>query len=155
MQKAKEKTNISKHYQTNGSAALQESTVYRTKEEIPKRNEQVFHIGSSLNLYYTCFLAIAAVCVVCGCVHYLQLRAKETALHKEIVSLEAQLEEKTLENQNKYRNILNSVDMKEIKRIATEEYGMGTPRSDQVVVYSLPDTDYVRQFRDIESITHD
>lgn len=153
MQKAKEKTDISKYYQTNGSVALQEAAVHQTpqaEEEVPKQNAQMFHIGSSLNLYYTCFLALAAVCVVCGCVHYLQLRAKETALHKEIMSLESQLEEKTLENQNKYRNILNSVDMQEIKRIATEEYGMGTPRSDQVVVYSLPDTDYVRQFRDVD-----
>lgn len=154
MQDTRKKIVPYNRYRTNGSAALKEAEAYQAPQKKKKENrkpepEQTLPVNN-LSVYYTCFLALAAVCIVWGCVHYLQLRAEGIALHKEIVAMEAQLEAKTLENDNAYHNVMNSVDMEEIKRIAMEEYGMAIPRPDQVVEYTFPDMDYVWQFRDVD-----
>ena len=98
-----------------------------------------------VNIFYTVFLAAAAVMVLWSCVNYLQLQAETTSRVKNIAALETQLENLRKENDDNYTRIMTSVDLDYIKDVAINELGMVYAREDQVILYENTTRDYVRQ----------
>ncbi len=98
---------------------------------------------------YVFFLLLALSVTASICIAYIDVRARITTSQREIASLEKQLSELKLANDEEYDRIMGDVDLEEIKRIAMNELGMKYPNENQVVHIDKGGDDYVRQFGDI------
>ena len=98
-----------------------------------------------MNLPYVIFLSVALMITGIMLIGYLQTQAELTVSMKHIATLESQLNDMRLTNDEQLERINSSIDMEEIKRIAVEELGMAYAKEGQVVVVSKEGSDYVRQ----------
>jgi len=98
-----------------------------------------------MNLPYVIFLTVALLITSVMLIGYLQTQAELTVSIKRVASLESQLNDMRLTNDEQLERINSALDMEEIKRIAVEELGMTYAKEGQVVVVSGEGSDYVRQ----------
>ena len=103
-----------------------------------------------MNLGYVLFLTLAITITSIGCIQYLKLQSEITNSIKRISTLESQLNELKAENDDTESRIKGAVGLEEIKKRAMDELGMRYATEDQIVKYSSDDTDYVRQYVDID-----
>ena len=98
-----------------------------------------------------CVLFLAVALMVSGAIliSYIHLQSDITNSMNRIASLESQLNDLRLSNDEEYSRIESNIDLEEIKRIAIEELGMTYAVEGQVVEYSSEGSDYVRQIADI------
>ena len=83
------------------------------------------------------------------CTNYVSLiNAKSTNASK-ISTLQAQLEELKIENDQKELSIDTSIDYEYIYNVAVEELGMVYASEDQIINYKSGESEYVMQFKDI------
>ena len=108
-----------------------------------RKKSQVMGLG------YVVFLTAACGLALWVCSGYLQLQADNTAIVKNIASLESQLSDLRTENDDEYNRVVTSVDLEKIRDIAINELGMVYAQEDQVVLYDSEGSDYVRQYADI------
>ena len=102
-----------------------------------------------MNVPYVSFLTAVSIATVFVCVNFLQLQAEGISYRNQIASLESQLTELKLANDNAYEETLSSVDMEEVKRIAVNDLGMTYADEGQIITYSNQDGDYIRQYAEI------
>jgi len=95
------------------------------------------------------FMSAAAVMTVAICILYLSLQASITSQTGRIADLQAQLTEATEANDARYNNINDSVSLSEIKDVAVNQLGMIYATPDQIITYSNPDNDYIKQYDEI------
>ena len=98
-----------------------------------------------MNLAYVLFLIAALCCTGVILVNYLQIQSEVTRKAEVIASLEKDLNDLRLSNDEEYNRILSSVDMEEIKRIAIGELGMTYAREGQIQTYTNEGNDYMRR----------
>lgn len=98
-----------------------------------------------MNLPYVLFLLTAMGIVGMMLIGYLRVQSSLTVSIKRVASLESQLNDMRLSNDEQLERINTSLDMEEIKRIAIEELGMSYAKEGQVVIVSGEGSDYVRQ----------
>ena len=92
-------------------------------------------------------MAILATAFIC--VKYLGLQSDITSRQRHISTMESDLNDKKLANDEEYARIMGAVDLEKIKAIAMNELGMSYPSKDQIVSFQDGDSDYVRQYADI------
>ena len=98
---------------------------------------------------YVLFL-MAAITITCFVlISYISLQAQISARTRNISSLENQLNDIKLENDEKYSRINSNVDLKNVKKVAIGELGMKYANEGQVETFSTEKSDYVRQVADI------
>lgn len=116
-----------------------------------EKNQKLFFVKefSQLNKWYVAFLILACCLTVAICVKYIRLKVTYITTQKQIVRLSDELNNIRRDNDAKYDAIKGSVDMQEVKRIATEEYGMVYPMEHQIRYYECDTPDYVKQFKEI------
>ena len=102
-----------------------------------------------MNHGYVLFLAFALVKSGAVLISYIRLQSDITNSLNHIATLESQLNDLKLSNDEVYSRIESSVNLEEIKRIAIEELGMTYAAEGQVVEYSAEGSDYVRQLAEI------
>lgn len=117
----------------------------KNKNLIRKNREKAHHMNFGFVMFTLCALVAASV-ILLG---YIKLQSDVTNRINHIASLESQLNDLKLSNDEEYDRIMGSVDLEEIKRIAIEDLGMRYARDGQVVTYSGEGSDYVRQYSDI------
>lgn len=104
---------------------------------------------SPMNIGYL-FVMIASMVIVCGIlISYVNLQADITNRIEHIASLESELNDLKLSNDETYTKIMSQVDLEEIKRIAIQELGMKYAKEGQVVTYTGEGSDYVTQYSEI------
>lgn len=103
-----------------------------------------------MNLGYVLFLTLAIAITSIGCIQYLKLQSEITNSIKRISTLESQLNELKAENDDTESRIKGAVGLEEIKKRAMDELGMRYATEEQIVKYSSDNTDYVRQYVDID-----
>ncbi|MBP5384032.1 MAG: cell division protein FtsL [Lachnospiraceae bacterium] len=103
-----------------------------------------------MNFGYVFFLTLAIVATGIGCLQYLQLQSDVTNSVKRISVLESRLNEIKAENDDTESRIKGTVGLEEIKKRAMNELGMQYATPEQIVKYESDDTDYVRQYIDID-----
>lgn len=103
-----------------------------------------------MNMGYVLFLTLAIAVTSIGCIQYLKIQSEITNSIKRISTLESQLNELKAENDDTESRIKGAVGLEEIKKRAMEELGMRYATESQIVKYSSDDTDYVRQYVDID-----
>lgn len=98
-----------------------------------------------MNLGYVTFLVAAMLVTAMVLINYIQLRSQITNNVAQISTLESQLNDLKLANDEEYSRITSSVDLEEIKRIAIGELGMSYAAEGQIVTYTNEGSDYVKQ----------
>ncbi len=68
---------------------------------------------------------------------------------KSVAALESELTQLKEENDAYYSQVMTSVDLNSIKKIAIGELGMKYPSEDQVITYKTQRSSYVRQYQDV------
>ncbi|MBQ3967131.1 MAG: hypothetical protein II688_00395 [Lachnospiraceae bacterium] len=118
-----------------------------TKEEIEaaqrEANERAFGIGSFI-------LTMAAVAFVCFALFlYLGERGELHSHTKVIKTLNTELNEKTMLNDNRLTAIEAGIDYTDIYNRALNELGMTFPGKDQVLWFTSTESEYISQYEEI------
>lgn len=105
--------------------------------------------AAKMNIQYVAFLAAATIATLAICIGYLKLRSEVDGRAGRISRMETELKEAKTENDADYNRIMKSVNLEEIRRIATEELHMVYANEGQVIFYDSEESDYVRQYEEI------
>lgn len=98
---------------------------------------------------YVLFLGLALVATGMILVYYIGLQSDITNSVKHISTLESQLNDLKVANEENYSRISSSVDLEEIRRIAIQELGMQYAQEGQIVSFASENSDYVKQMAEI------
>ena len=102
-----------------------------------------------MNLPYVLFLTMALLVTGVMLIGYLQAQSNLTVSVKRVATLESQLNDMKLANDEQLERINSALDMEEVKRIAVEELGMTYAKEGQVIIVSGEGSDYVRQLAEM------
>lgn len=128
-------------YDTNIQRQLEEEPRRRLSNETRKNREKAHH----MSLGYVAFLVAALCTCAVVLINYVQLQAELTARTANVASLECELNNLKLSNDEEYSRITRNIDLEEIKCIAISELGMTYAKEGQIITYSNSGTDYMRQ----------
>ena len=115
--------------------------------ETAKRNRER---AAHMNPGYVLFLAVAMMLTGYVCIQYIQLHSDITNHVKNISKLESRYNALKTENDETESRIKESVGLEEIKKRAMDELNMQYANEGQIVTYASQDTDFVRQYIEIE-----
>ncbi|MDE5932260.1 MAG: cell division protein FtsL [Lachnospiraceae bacterium] len=110
-----------------------------------KNREKAEH----MSLGYVLFLSLALLATGVILVGYIRLQSDITNSIKHIASLESELNDLKLANDEEYNRITSSIDLEEVRRIAIQELGMKYAEEGQIVVFESENNDYVKQMAPI------
>lgn len=145
---------------SNGQAYVYGNAVPQKKERLPvtvkerkrkvsaqvRRNRnRAFGISPA----YMAFFVLATLITVAVCVQYLHLKTELLNRSDNITMLQEQLSELTEQNDTAYNAAVDSTNLEEVRNRAMNELGMVYPSESNVIKYSSPSDDYVRQYADI------
>lgn len=116
-----------------------------TSSQVKKNRRQAFR----MNPGYVMFLTFAAMLALIICVNYVKLQSRITRRSENITSLQAELADLKEENNTRYNFVMDAVNLDEIRTKAQNELGMVYASEDQIVEYTSPLADYVKQYEDI------
>lgn len=102
-----------------------------------------------MNLGYVLFLVAALVSAAIILIGYIQVQSAIIISVKNIASLERELNDLKLSNDEDYARAASSVDLEEIRRVAIGELGMRYAKEGQIINVSGEGNDYVRQLAEI------
>lgn len=103
-----------------------------------------------MNLGYVLFLTVALACAAIVLISYIRVQADITVSVKHIASLESELNNLKLSNDEEYNRAASSVDLEEVRTIAIGELGMRYAKEGQIINVSGEGSDYMRQLAQIE-----
>ena len=116
----------------------------RTSAATISRNRQN---ATQMQRGFVVFLMIASIAVLFSCIHYLQLKSELTYKMQTVANLESELEELRNYNDAYENEVLNSVDLEEIKQKAIGKIGMKYPDAEHVQEYDANSKGYIRQYK--------
>lgn len=122
-----------------------EETGRRTSSRVKKNRRYALR----MNQGYVMFLAAAAICALFICVNYVKLQSRITKCSENITALQAELTDMREENNTRYNFVMDSVNLDEIRTKAQDELGMVYASEDQIIEYTSPSADYVKQYETI------
>jgi cell division protein FtsL len=153
----------SRNYYINGNTVreLENSPARQPKEDPREREEQkrrarrrnAARRNRERALYmskgYVAFLTFCVALSAFFAVTYVKLQADVTQRMKNIASVESQITDLRADNDAHYKRITTSVDLNEIKDIAMNQLGMTYASEDQIIYYSVENSNYMDQYSDI------
>ncbi len=117
----------------------------RQHRRAAKRNQER---ALRINFGYVLFCTMALI-LTCGvCVAYIRLQSDITSTMKHISRLESQVADLRADNDAAMKRIDLSTDLDTIKEKALA-LGMNYAAEDQIIYYSVEDSDYMNQYSDI------
>lgn len=136
----------------NGSAVRKEDLfgqMEAPKKQLSHTTRKNRERARHMNFAYVLFLTAAMAVTGCVLIGYIWIQSGITTSVKRISSLESQVNNLKLENDEALGRIESSIDLEEIRRIAITELGMTYAQEGQIV--EIPDggSDYVRQYAEI------
>ena len=103
-----------------------------------------------MNLGYVLFLIAALVSAAVILISYIRIQSDIIISVKNIASMERELNNMRLSNDEDYARAASSVDLEEIRRVAIGELGMRYAKEGQIINVSGEGNDYVRQLAEIQ-----
>lgn len=128
---------------------VREEVHRKPRKKLTNANRKNRDKAVHMNLGYVTFLCVALIAVGIVLVGYISLQSDITNSVKHIATLESQLNDLKMANDEEYSRINSSIDLEEIKRIAIGELGMTYAGEGQIIPYSNEGSDYVRQYKEI------
>ena len=101
----------------------------------------------------TMFLLCIAAIFICVSASFISAQNRSVALKKQVVSLQNEIQEQKIQNDEKYEEILNGVDLAQIYNRATKKLKMVRAENNQVYKYKNKKSDMVKQYADIPEIS--
>lgn len=117
----------------------------KASRQVRRNRRKAFH----MNPGYVTFLAVAAVLALVVCVNYVKLQSRITSRSENITKLQAELADMKEENNTRYNFVMDAVNLDEIRERAQGSLGMVYASEDQVIEYTSPSADYVKQYESI------
>ncbi|MBR3602833.1 MAG: cell division protein FtsL [Lachnospiraceae bacterium] len=117
-----------------------------TKEKNNKKHDKSLY----MNLGYVIFLIGALVVAAMILMSYIRVQSDIIISVRNIASLESELNDVKLSNDEDYARAASSVDLEEIRRVAIGELGMRYAKEGQIINVSGEGSDYVRQLAQIQ-----
>lgn len=117
----------------------------KVNNSVRRNRDRAKHMSAG----YVLFLGMALVATGMILVYYIGLQADITNTVKHISTLESQLNDLKVENEENYSRICSSVDLEEIRRIAIQELGMQYAQEGQIISFTSENNDYVKQMAEI------
>lgn len=105
--------------------------------------------AGNMSAGYVLFLSIALIAMGWILLNYIKLQSDITNSIKQISSLERELNDLKLKNDEDYNRITSSVDLEEVRRIAIQELGMTYAQEGQIITFTSENKDYVKQISSI------
>lgn len=121
----------------------------RPKKKVNKNVRRNRERAKHMNAGYVFFLAVALAVTGMVLVYYIGLQSDITNSVKHIATLERQLNDLKVANEENYSRITSSVDLEEIRRIAIQELGMQYAQEGQIISFASESSDYVKQMAEI------
>ncbi len=121
----------------------------RTQTRPPQRKRAARNKVLHMNRGYVVFLAVAAMVALFVCVQYLQLQSDITKRSQYITSLQKEIAAAKEANTTKDNEIMNSMNLEEVRDVAMNEFGMTYAKPEQVIEYSSPEGNSVKQYAGI------
>ena len=112
---------------------------------VKKNRDKAVYMNFGYVLFLTASLLVAGVVLI----NYIQLQSQITTSVKRVASMESELNNLKVANDEEISRIESSIDLDEIRRIAITELGMTYPDESQIVTVPDEGSDYVRQLTDI------
>ena len=103
-----------------------------------------------MNLGYVLFLVAALVSAAIILISYIRIQSDIIISVRNIASMESELNNLKLSNDEDYARAASSVDLEEIRRVAIGELGMRYAKEGQIINVSSEGNDYVRQLAEIQ-----
>lgn len=103
-----------------------------------------------MNLGYVLFLIGALIMAAMILMSYIRIQSDIIIAVRNIASLESELNNMKLSNDEDYARAASSVDLEEIRRVAIGELGMRYAKEGQIINVSGEGSDYVRQLEQIQ-----
>ena len=121
----------------------------RPKKKVNKSVKRNQERAKHMNAGYVLFLSVALVVTGMVLVYYIGLQSDITNSVKHIATLERELNDLKVANEENYSRIMSSVDLEEIRRIAIQELGMQYAQEGQIISFASKSSDYVKQMAEI------
>ncbi len=123
-------------------------SVEREESRIQNRRQQKAEAQIQLGWAYVVVVALSVALALAACIGYLYLKAEVASTTKSISSLESQIQELTVENNDALARLEASVDLTAIRTQALE-LGMNYPTEEQIIYYSVDNSDFMNQYQNI------
>lgn len=133
----------------NNAPQRQDETHRAEPKKVSRQIRQNRKNALHMNKGYVVFLSIAVVIAFVVCLQYLQLRSELTNRSRNITFLQRELAEKREVNTTRFNNAVDSVNLEEVRKKATEELGMVHAEEGQIITYDNPTDSDVKQYKDI------
>ena len=117
----------------------------KVNKSVKRNRERAKH----MNAGYVLFLSVALIVTGMVLVYYIGLQSDITNSVKHIATLEKELNNLKVANDEKYNRISSNVDLEEIRRIAIQELGMQYAQQGQIITFASESSDYVKQMAEI------
>lgn len=102
-----------------------------------------------MNLGYVVFLVAALISAAMILISYIRIQSDIIISVRNIASMESELNDLRLSNDENYARAASSVDLEEIRRVAIGELGMRYAKEGQIINVSGEGNDYFRQLAEI------
>lgn len=103
----------------------------------------------SMSRGYVAFLSVCVVLSAITAFSLIQIQSDITQRMKRIAVLESQLTEMKALNDARHNEIITSVDLDYIKNVAINELGMSYATEEQVIYYTVENSNFMDQYSDI------
>lgn len=105
--------------------------------------------SKAVKVKFVAFVSVSVAAITATAVVMIQAQSAVTASMKRVAALESQVSDLRAENDAKYNEIVTSVDLNYIKKVATEELGMSYADEDQIEYYTIEKNNFMDQYSDI------
>ena len=131
----------------NVAEELQKSLEVKQLSDSTRKNREK---ALYMNLGYVLFLIAALASAAIILISYIRIQSDIIISVRNIASMERELNDLRLSNDEDYARAVSSVDLEEIRRVAIGELGMRYAKEGQIINVSGEGISYVRQLAEIQ-----
>ena len=132
----------------NAAEEIQKPVERKESREHAKKNQ---YNALRMNFGYVVFLIGALVASAIILMSYISLQSDIIIATRKVASLESELNNLKLSNDEDYARAASSVDLEQIRNVAIGELGMKYAKEGQIINVSGEGSDYVRQLAEIQN----
>jgi cell division protein FtsL len=131
--------------QQNPKETEEQKRRVRRQHAARRNRERALYMSKGYVTFLTLCVAVSAVFAVT----YVKLQSDVSNRMKTIAALESQITDLKADNDANYKRITTSVDLNEVKDIAMNQLGMTYATEEQIIYYSVENSNYMDQYSDI------
>jgi cell division protein FtsL len=125
---------------------IEEAKRRKRRRNAARRNRQR---AMEMSRGYVVFLSICVAVTAAMAGMYIHMQSQVTSRMKSVAALQSQVIDLQADNDARYKSLTSSVDLNHVKDVAINELGMQYPKEDQVIYYSIDNSNFMDQYDDI------